>query len=407
MIRIKRWLLVFLVVLALAAGAFAAFMYVGMEPSELLQGRGNFVRLSSDRYEELTKYSEVYEKADELRKYIEANYYVEVNDEDIVNGMYYGMFDSLGDPYSSYMTKEDYENELASLTGDYSGVGVTVAADEERDMVIVISPTSGTPAEAAGLRPGDYIYKVDGVAYTASQLDICAAAIRGPEGSDVVLTVIRDKEEFEVTITREHIILKSVEYEMRDDGLAYIQISSFMNNTDEEFAQALADIEAAGAKGLIIDLRNNGGGLVESSVRIADELMDKATVVYTEDQNKNRYYYKTYDGKTDIPSVVLINEGTASSSEILTAGLQDNGVCKVVGTKSFGKGIIQNVFETEDGSAVKLTILQYFTPSGKAIHKIGITPDYIVELTDDCYDEDGYLIKDLQLERAAELLNGR
>ena len=404
MIRIKRWLFVFLIALALLAGAFAMCVYLQVSPADLVEGPGDYVRISEKKYSELTRFQESYEKADLIREYIEDNYYVSVKDEDVENGMYYGMFESLGDPYSMYMTKNEYDNEMASLTGDYSGIGVTVAADADADMVIVVSPTPGTPAEAAGLRTGDYIYKVDGVVYNATQLDVCAAAIRGPENTDVTLTVIRGKDEFELTITRTHITLQSVTGELRDDGLGYIQVSSFLNNTANDFAAALENLISQGAKGLIIDLRNNGGGLVDSAVGIADILLDKATVVYTEDQDHNRDYYKTKDGKTDIPTVVLINGGTASASEILTAGLQDNGRCEVVGTQSFGKGIIQIVDELSDGSAVKLTILQYFTPSGKVIHKVGITPDYIIELTDDCYDEDGWLVKDIQLEKAVELL---
>ena len=203
---------------------------------------------------------------------------------------------------------------------------------------------------------------------------------------------------------RTHIKLQSVTSELREDGLGYIQISSFLNNTGSDFAAALQSLEAQGATGILLDLRNNGGGLVDAAISVADVFMDKATVVYTEDHDHNRSYYQTKDGKTDLPVVVLINGGTASSSEILTAGLQDNGICEVVGTQSFGKGIIQSVNEVYDGSAVKMTILQYFTPSGSVIHEVGITPDYIVELTDDCYDEDGKLVRDVQLEKAAELL---
>ena len=404
MVQIRRGLLIFLVVLAVAAGSLATCFYLNVSPSDLAAGPGAYVSVAKDRYGELTRIADTYEKAEFLRDYIEDNYYVEVSDEDVMNGVYYGMFNSLDDPYSNYMSKNEYQNELATLTGDYYGIGVTVAADVDTDRVIVISPTPGTPAEAAGIRSGDLILAVDGGEYTANQLDVCAAAIRGEEGTDVVLSILRKNDRFDLTITRTHITLQSVTSEMRSDGLGYIQISSFLNNTGIDFAAAVKSLEDQGATGLIIDLRNNGGGLVNAAIGVADVLMDKATVVYTEDHDHNRSYYQTTDGKTSLPSVILINEGSASSSEILAAGLQDNGICKVVGTQSFGKGIIQNVEELSDGSAVKLTILQYFTPGGEVIHKVGITPDYIVELTDDCYDEDGLLINDLQLKRAAELL---
>lgn len=405
MVRIKRWLLIVIVILAVVAGAAAMCLFLDVDTDELVSGQGNYVRLSRASYDELASYKETYKKVDILRRYIKRNYYKEVSDEELMDGLYSGIFYSLDDPYSMYLTKTEYDNEIASLTGDYSGIGVTVAADVQADMIIVIAPSKGTPAEAAGLRAGDYIRSVDGVEYSASELGICAAAIRGNEGTDVTLGIVRKDESFDVTITRARIKMQSVSCEMRDDGIGYIQVSSFLNRTGNDFSLAVKDLESQGATGLIVDLRNNGGGLVDGAVAVADVLMDKATVVYTEDHDHNRYYYKTSDGKTDIPLVVLINGGTASASEILTAGLQDNGRCRVVGTKSFGKGVIQEVEELSDGSAIKLTVLQYFTPSGKVIHDVGITPDVVVELTDDCFDEDGYLVNDVQLERAAALLN--
>lgn len=404
MIQIRRRMLIFLVVLAVFSGAAAACFLLGADPLDIVKGSGARVNISEREYKDLTELAATYRKAEELRGYIRENYYIDVDDETLMNGIYDGLFESLGDPYSMYMTESEYQDELVSLTGDYSGIGVTVAADADADMVIVIAPTPGTPAEAAGIKTGDHIRTVDGVEYNASQLDTCAAAIRGEEGTDVVLGIIRDGESFDLTVTRTRIALKSVSSELRSDGLGYIQIRSFISSTGSDFIAALQKLEAGGAKGVIIDLRYNGGGLVDEAVTVADALMDKATVVYTEDNDHNRDYYRTADGKVDLPAVVLINEGTASSSEILTAGLQDNGICEVVGVKSFGKGIIQNVEQFEDGSAAKITILQYFTPGGSVIHGVGITPDHIVELTDDCYDEEGNLINDLQLEKAAELL---
>ena len=402
MIKIKKATLIVLLILAVLCG-FAGFYTLQMTGLAGRVGLGGGHMLSDAQYREYRHLSETFGKADELRDYILNNYYVEVDPEDVDTGMLKGLFEGLGDVYSYYMTPSEYEQLMISLTGVYSGVGVTISAGDS-GYVEVVTPTKGSPAEAAGLRKGDLILAVDGTEYAGSDLDTCAAAIRGPENTDVTLTVRRGEEIFDVTITRKTIITQTVEYKMLEDGVGYIAISGFEENTATDFKEALQAIQNGGATSFVLDLRDNGGGLVDAAVSIADELLDQGVVAYTEDHNGNKSYYRTRNGRTALPYVVLVNEGSASSSEILSAGIKDNNGAPLVGVTTYGKGIIQTVEQLTDGSGIKMTILQYYSPNGSVIHKQGIEPDYVVELTEDCYDEAGNLVNDLQLQKALELL---
>ncbi len=400
MIRIKKG--VFAVVLIIAVLCGAAGVYF-VEDLGFSTPAGSGKMLSEKEYAQYEDYLKTYKKAEELKKYVLENYYIELDEEDVNTGMYRGIFDATGDIYSYYMTPEEYEQFMISMTGEYSGIGATLAAGDS-GYVEVVSPTKGSPAEAAGIRTGDLILAVDGVEYTGAELDKCAAAIRGDAGTDVTLTMRRGNETYDLTITRAWIISKTVEYEMLEPGMGYISLSSFENHSASDFEKALRALEKQGASSFVLDLRNNPGGFVDVSVEIADMLMNKGTVAYTEDHDKNREYYKTSAGRTEMKYVVLINEGSASSSEILAAGIKDNSEGLLIGTQSYGKGIIQSIEQLKDGSAVKLTTMQYFSPSGEVIHGVGISPDIVVELTDDCYSESGELIDDLQLKRAQDIL---
>lgn len=405
MVTMKKNLLIFLVLIALVAGASGMAMYMDVSLSGFLQApaeRGG-VFISEKEYSDYEYFKDTYGKVDSLRTYISENYYEEVDEENLDVGVLRGLFDGLGDPYSYYMTAQEYEAILISLTGEYSGIGVTLSPNEQ-GYIEVIAPTEGTPAEEIGIRSGDYITQVDGVKYSGAEIDVAAAAIRGKPGTKVTITVRRNGEEKDYTIERKKIISKTVKSEIIDDHVGYIRINSFEESTYGDFKEALNRMQAQSVSGLVIDLRDNPGGLVNSSIDVANLLMDKGTVVYSENQNGDRDYYNVKDGSTAIPYVLLVNGGTASSSEILCAGVQDNGEGFVVGTPTYGKGIIQQMEQLSDGSAVNLTILQYFSPKGKTIHKVGITPDYIVELTEDDYDQDGRLINDRQLDKALDLL---
>lgn len=333
-----------------------------------------------------------YAKLDELYKNVEENYYMDINEKDMMDGACKGFIAGLGDPYSSYMTAEEYESFEASAIGEYSGIGVTFTEDFDGYYVIV-EVAKGSPAEEKGLKAGDIIVSVDGKVY--DDMELMACDIRGKEGTTVEIVYVRDGKEKKVSIKREKIIQRSVEHEMLDKKTGYISINSFIESTHDDFKKALNNIESKGAENLILDLRNNGGGLVDSCINVADEFLDEGTVVYVEDKNGNRKDFEAEDGKTDLEVVVLVNENSASASEILAAALKDNGV-KLVGQKTFGKGVIQSTAKLEDGSALKLTIMQYFSPKGNAIHEKGVKPDYEVE------NKEGSE-KDNQLEKAESL----
>ncbi len=333
------------------------------------------------------------DKLAELKGYIDEYYLNDYDEQDLINGAYEGYVSGLGDPYSAYMTKEVYESWMISATGNYSGVGITFSESETGNFEI-ISVNPGSPAEKAGVEPGDLILMVDDKTYTDS--DIMAAAIRGEKGTDVKLNLSHEGKEKEITMTRDDIIVHSVTSEMLDDNIGYIKIDSFIDNTGEDFSEALDKFEAEDTKGLIVDLRNNGGGLVDESVEIADEFLDEGVVCYVEDKIGKTDTYDAVDGRTKIPTVVLINGESASASEILAGALKDNGF-ELVGTKSFGKGVIQSTIEMDDGTALKLTIMQYLSPDKHKIHKNGIKPS--VEIEDDEDTEE-----DEQLKKAEELL---
>lgn len=334
-----------------------------------------------------------YAKLDEVYQQLDENYYKEADDEALIDGACKGLVEAMGDPYSAYMTETEYKNWANTLQGEYSGIGVTFTEDKSGQF-IVVSVQEDSPAVSAGIEAGDIILKADGKTYDS--LDLMANAIKGKEGTEVEVTYQHDGEEKTVTLTRKKIEQHSVSSEMLDDKTAYINITSFISNTSDDFKAALEEAESAGADKLVLDLRDNGGGLLTSCIEVADEFLDEGVVVYVEGKDKKRSEYTAEDGKTDIETVVLVNENSASAAEILAAALQDNGF-KLVGQTTFGKGVIQSTVEFDDGSALKLTIMQYFSPKGNVIHEKGVTPDY--EITN---PEDGK--EDLQLEKALELL---
>ncbi len=398
MIKFRKFSFVLLVCALLLLGAMAG-VFAGM----YFQSQ-NGVTLSAGEYQTLLNRVQKYSKVEGLIDYIEEKFYIPVDEDKLIEGMYYGVFDALDDRYSTYLNSSQYEQMQITTSGDYSGVGITLSITEDGNFVYAAALTEDAPAWGSGIAVGDIIWKVDGVEYSGSELDICAAHVRGEAGTKVVLTVVRGDQIMDFTLTRARILAKTVSSKMLEGSIGYISISSFENPTYDDFVSALRKLENDGAKGLVIDLRNNGGGLVDSCVLVADELMNKGTVVYTEDQKGNRSYYTTEDGRTALPYAVLINGYTASASEILAAGVQDNNEGVIVGTVSYGKGIIQEMRSLGDGSAVKITVQQYFSPKGSVIHKKGITPDYEVELTEACYDENWVLVDDRQLNKAVDLV---
>ncbi len=344
-------------------------------------GAGSGGKVDQQKIDTLQSMIDTYYKGDPVKK------------EDMVEGAYHGYVNALNDPYTTYMTKSEFDAFNMSFEESYSGIGVTFTQDENGAFVIV-SVTKDSPAAKAGLEAGDFLISVDGKEYTDS--DIMASKIRGKKGTKVDIEYMRDTKTDTVTIVRDDISQQSVESEMKDGNIGYIHLTQFIENTGADFDKALKELQSQGAKGLVLDLRDNGGGLVDECVTVADEFLDKGVVTYTTDKNGKMESYDAVDGRTEIPTVILINGNSASASEILAYALKDNGY-KTVGEKSFGKGVIQNTVPLADGSALKMTIMEYLSPHKNHVHKKGIEPDVSVE---DDEDTDA----DEQLDKAVEVL---
>ncbi len=368
----------------IAAAFGAGIVIAALTGLFICKGMLGFVAVSADRYEAMSDTYERFGKLEQLYTNIDAYYYKDIDADAMLEGAEKGLVEGLGDPYSAYMTKEEYASWKASATGEYSGVGITFSEDNDGNFVVV-EVSSDSPAEKAGIKAGDYILEVDGKTY--DDMELMANSIRGEEGSTVTVKYSRGGEEKEATMTREEIVQQSVEYEMLDGNIGYIRLSSFISSSYDDFKAALDALEKDGAEGLVLDIRDNGGGLVDACIDIADEFLDEGVVTYVEDKNGERTEYKSEDGKTSLKTVVLTNENSASCSEILAAAMQDNGY-DIVGQKTFGKGVIQSTMELEDGSALKLTIMQYFSPDGDEIQDKGVTPDWEVEDDEDTSDDE-------------------
>lgn len=389
-IKKNKFIIVLVLVFIFGASAGAHFS------NYMITDGGEYTKISTSDYEILAETYERFGKLDYLYTHLKDAYYEELSDEDMMDGIYKGLFSSTGDPYTNYFTATEYESIMSQSMGEFFGIGITFTATEEGELII-ISTIDDSPAAKAGLRTGDIIVAVDDVKYGADQLNEAASAMRGELNTKVKVTYKRDGEEKAVTITRKKITTESVYSEMLDDNIAYIRISTFDISTGDDFEKELRQREMQGVSGVIIDLRNNGGGVVDSGTHIADLLLPEGTIVYLEDKNGERTYYNSDSSCTSIPYVLLVNEGTASTSEILAVAVKENEGGAIVGTKTFGKGIVQYSTPLNDGTGMNITVQQYFSPDGNAIHGEGIEPDYIVELPIDATE-------DVQLNKAIEIL---
>jgi len=328
-----------------------------------------------------------------------------VDDVALMRGAIDGMMQALGDQHSTYMDPEEYKQANEGLEGSYEGIGAYV--DTTADYLTVTSPITGSPAEEAGLLPGDKIIGIDGEDMTGIDAELARRKVLGPAGTTVVLTIFREGEDapFDVSIVRARIVIASAEGEMLEGNIAYLQVTTFGPNTMPELSAALQELMPQNPKAIILDLRNNGGGYLQTSVEVTSQFIAEGVVLYEQYGDGTRTTYEVVPGgmatDSDIPMIVLINEGSASASEIVAGALQDSGRAKLLGTVSYGKGSVQNWIPlSNENGAVRITIAKWLTPNENTIHEIGLTPDYPVELT----EEDRKADKDPQLDEAVRLL---
>ena len=345
------------------------------------------------------------EKLGVLENTIKQYFWQDVDESTLEEGVYKGLLESLDDPYSVYYTHDELVQLQQQTEGIYYGIGAYISQDNEMGYVRVSKIIKNTPAEASGLQQDDYIYKVDGEDMQEKDSSYVVSKIKGEAGTKVTITVVREgaTDPIDIEVERQKIESPTVEYQMLDNDMAYIQITEFDLVTTDQFEEAYKQAQADGMKGLILDLRSNPGGNLSTVCDIARMILPKGLIVYTEDKYGKREEY-TCDGANQIkvPLVVLTNGYSASASEILAGAVKDYGIGTLVGTTTYGKGIVQKVINLSDGSAVKLTVSNYFTPNGNNIHKIGIDPDVEVEFDAEQY-KNGV---DNQLEKAKEVLAG-
>ena len=340
--------------------------------------------------------------------HIKKNYYKNVDNETLNVGLIKGVVNSLDDPYSEFMTKEELKKFMESTNGKYVGVGLVVSPGKD-GYITVVSPIKGSPAYKAGIKSGDRIIKVDDVEYSAETMQDAVNKMRGEEGKTVSITILRDEQKqkkvHEFKIKRETIKLQTVDGRILEKNIGYIAISEFDKPTYEDFMKEFEALKKKGIQKLILDLRGNPGGILDVCTKIADVFLDKGTIVYTKYKDGKKEYYYSDEKKEDLPLVVLVNGGSASASEIVSGALKDRKRAKLVGTQTFGKGIVQRLFNLPFETAVKLTISEYFTPNGNNIHKVGIKPDEVVELPENVKGiGPDHLSEDTQLKKALEIL---
>ncbi len=351
---------------------------------------------------------EVQEKLTEIEELMNNYYLDELDSDQIESWLYKGAVAGLGDPYAAYYTQEEYQSLRDSTNGSYCGIGVEISQNINTGIITIARVFEEGPAMEAGLLPGDILYKVGDTEVTGMDLTMVVSQIKGKENTKVVISVVREGEEdyLDFQVERRTIEIQTVSSAMLEDQIGYIAITSFDDVTTDQFTKALDELEKQGIKGLVVDLRGNGGGLVSSVCAILDRLLPEGLIVYTEDKYGNREE-NTSDAEHyfDKPLAVLINGNSASASEIFAGAIKDYGIGTLVGTTTYGKGIVQKIYPLHDGTAVKLTVSKYYTPKGNNIHGIGIEPDVEIDLDEELKKEVLVpLEEDNQLQRARELL---
>ena len=329
---------------------------------------------------------EFLEKADNIKTIIDLYFWQDTEETDLYEGMYRGLMDSLEDPYSCYYTKEEYAALMEEMEGVYCGIGALVSQNVTTNAITIVRPFVDGPAYKAGMLPGDILTKIDGEDVSTWDLDVAVKHMKGEQGTVVEVEVWRSSEgEYvDLSITRDLVEVETVTYQMLDDSIGYIYVMQFDEITTQQFTTAINNLKAQGMKGLVVDIRDNGGGLLTTVCDMLDLFLDKELIVYTLDKYGFKEELHGKEGNIgEFPMAVLVNGYSASASEIFSGALQDYGLATIVGTQTFGKGIVQNVIPLGDGSAVKLTVSTYYTPLGRCIHGTGVTPDVVVELAEE------------------------
>ena len=349
----------------------------------------------------------ILQKLSFLEAYTGKYYLNKIDKDNVEQNIYKGFAKGLNDPYAEYYTKAEYKQLTEEDSGEYEGIGISVIKDTDTGYAEIASVFKDQPAYKAGLKTGDLITAVNKKSTVDMDLQTVVSEIKNKDNKTVVLTIYRDKQSKDYTVKKSSVQLDSVSYKMKDNKIGYIAVSQFLENTGKQFDKAVTALEKQGMTSLIIDLRDNGGGLLNTCTDMLSHLVEKdKLLVYTKDKEGNKEEFKSDSTKTvDIPIVLLVNGNTASASEIMTGCLKDYGKATVVGTKTFGKGIVQSIMPLPDGSAVKFTIASYYTPNGTNIHKKGIEPDVEVKISDKQWKKAQTDEKaDTQLKKAMEIL---
>ncbi len=392
------------VAFALASICFASSACASVLPM-FKQEEPETVTITMEEYENYQKYM----KLELLMQLIDAYYYEDVETDKLMEGAAIGLMQGVGDIYTAYFTQEDMEAFNEETEGEYAGIGCQLIADPTDELITITRVFKGSPAEKVGMRTGDKIVYVNDVYYSAHEMDAAVDVMRGTPGESVKVTVLRNLETIDFDVTREIVHINYVEHQILEGNIGYVLVYDFLGNALEGFHAAIDAFKNAGVKAMIIDLRNNGGGLLDASIDMADLILPEGTVVSLKDKAGNEEEFHIDNEYYDVPMVVLVNEYSASASEILAGAIRDYGEGTLVGSKTFGKGVVQSMLEFPDGSGIKITTARYFTPSGECIHEVGIEPHVEVELDEDAVTMYGINNlphdQDAQLQKAIELIN--
>lgn len=415
----KRHLIVFVVlvfvitnIISLYAGSYIALplgkkVVVSAEDYSRLQDVKNMMAANTELSKAFEGYSGVlkFKKLFDVKELLNKYYYGDINEEALVEGAIKGMTSALNDPYTVFMNPKEFQDFSTQTEGAYVGLGIQVGVKNDR--ITVIAPFEDSPADKAGILPGDAIIRVNGKEVTGKDMELAVSMMKGKKGETVNLTLFREnKGIFDLSVKRDEIVMITVKGEMLDNKIGYIQLSMFDEHTGEEFNKKLNELKVKGMKGLVLDLRDNPGGLLTSCINVTSNFVPEDKVITsTKDKYNNEKPYNSKGGTAiGLPLVVLINEGTASASEILSGTVRDYKLGTLVGTTTFGKGVVQTIVDTKEGTALKVTISKYFTPSGENIHKVGIKPDVEVEYPIELREKPYSRSTDPQFNKALEVI---